>query len=305
MEICYTYGMAKHGLEIIDEDIDDLISDENPEKLSRNVQIFLDKQNEFGEFMQDFNKGKIFTKMYQTEDPEFSKKSYYQFWHKLCCNLEKDTNIVCNRKPVRHRVTQISEVAKICNGSNVTITRFINECTGKGLMARFLFKEEKLFVLNPKYVLNGNKMPVMLFRLFNLDEVIEDYDFREAKKVYQEYLRSDRWNETRNKILEMDNFKCVNCDSSDNLQVHHLTYKNIGHEQDKDLITLCKKCHYNLFHDSSRKVFLCNQKTDENFLLGENWEIKISRDNSKPEISLFLSPEAFECLRKENASAAI
>ncbi|KKM39707.1 hypothetical protein LCGC14_1563950 [marine sediment metagenome] len=193
--------MAKHGLEIIDEDTGYII--ENPiiklngsiyngdiENLrisakvkedntvrKQNIQIYSIKEEEviareheeFGKFMFDLNNGKIFTKTYQTEDPGFSKKSYYQFWHRLCCNLDRDTNIVYCRKPVRHRVTQISEIAKICGGSNVTITKFIKECSIKGLIARFEYKKEKLFVLSPRYALNGNKMPILLYNLFDVD----------------------------------------------------------------------------------------------------------------------------------------
>lgn len=41
--------------------------------------------------------------------------------------------------------------------------------------------------------------------------------------------------------------KCVICNGTDNLVIHHKSYENNGHEKDDELSLLCKRCH-SLFH---------------------------------------------------------
>jgi 5-methylcytosine-specific restriction endonuclease McrA len=65
---------------------------------------------------------------------------------------------------------------------------------------------------------------------------------------YQEYLNSEHWKEIRLKALERAGNRCQLCSSKINLNVHHNTYKNKGHEDLKDLVVLCKECHAK-FHD--------------------------------------------------------
>jgi len=57
------------------------------------------------------------------------------------------------------------------------------------------------------------------------------------------YYQTSRWYMTRNKILDRDSFTCVDCGSTNRLDVHHLHYKNFGNENMEDLITLCRECH--------------------------------------------------------------
>jgi len=60
--------------------------------------------------------------------------------------------------------------------------------------------------------------------------------------VYQE----KEWIDVRQKVLDRDNGRCVNCGSSKNLRVHHLIY-----ERGKEIwaiplwymVTLCDNCH--------------------------------------------------------------
>lgn len=63
---------------------------------------------------------------------------------------------------------------------------------------------------------------------------------------YSEYLYSDEWSAIRNKALQKDNNKCLQCQSETALQVHHLTYENVGNETLEELITLCTSCHKNI-----------------------------------------------------------
>lgn len=60
---------------------------------------------------------------------------------------------------------------------------------------------------------------------------------------YNAYIQSDEWKAKRDQRLALDCNKCQVCGSSDGLEVHHLTYRNLGHEEMNDLITLCHDCH--------------------------------------------------------------
>lgn len=66
---------------------------------------------------------------------------------------------------------------------------------------------------------------------------------RSGYLYYQTYLKSEKWRNMRGKILRVRGFKCELCGSKRNLQLHHLTYENLGNEQDGDVIILCKQCH--------------------------------------------------------------
>lgn len=59
----------------------------------------------------------------------------------------------------------------------------------------------------------------------------------------QVYLRSDHWNDVRTKALMSSKFACRGCCCKDKLQVHHLTYANLGAECLDDLMVLCDECH--------------------------------------------------------------
>lgn len=57
------------------------------------------------------------------------------------------------------------------------------------------------------------------------------------------YYRSRWWAKQRMKALSNSRYKCEICSSTDNLQVHHLTYETIGRERPEDLQVLCFYCH--------------------------------------------------------------
>ena len=60
---------------------------------------------------------------------------------------------------------------------------------------------------------------------------------------YKKYMESAEWIAKRNMALRRDGFVCKRCGSAKNLNVHHITYKNLGHEEMDDLVTLCETCH--------------------------------------------------------------
>lgn len=64
-----------------------------------------------------------------------------------------------------------------------------------------------------------------------------------VKSKYEIYLGSEQFADLRQKVLRRDHNKCRACGSTENLQVHHLSYRNIYHEELDDLVCLCRNCH--------------------------------------------------------------
>ena len=69
---------------------------------------------------------------------------------------------------------------------------------------------------------------------------------------YEGYLMSQRWADKRQQKLEEENYTCEKCGYNPNwstspiyvpLDVHHLTYDNLGDEPLEDLQVLCRSCH--------------------------------------------------------------
>lgn len=66
---------------------------------------------------------------------------------------------------------------------------------------------------------------------------------------YKRYMRSREWDATRQQRLDIDEHTCVMCGRPEakcknGLQVHHITYQRLGHEDIyNDLVSLCPTCH--------------------------------------------------------------
>jgi hypothetical protein len=85
------------------------------------------------------------------------------------------------------------------------------------------------------------------------------------KEEYRQYLRSDHWQTLRAaKMSQPEKRRCGVCGSRENVQVHHLRYRNIFDVQTDDLRRLCDRCH-SLFHR----------------LVGEGLEIKSESNNGR------------------------
>jgi len=80
----------------------------------------------------------------------------------------------------------------------------------------------------------------------------------ETDRDYYEYLNSDEWKNKARARLQIDNYVCQGCGSRGNslnmLQVHHLSYQNIYHEDIyHDLVTVCRSCHC-ILHNTLHRV---------------------------------------------------
>jgi len=212
--------MAKSGLELINAKTGELIEDvifrlngelynpedtgfkgtfnfKNNEARKQNIRIYRPSDDdapkpehpEFGEYAFGISEGRKFSKDFADEDPEFSKGDYYKYWYKLCCHLGQDTNIIYNQK--RRRITQIKEFEVMCQGSHTSISKFMKECFKKGFISELKFRKIKVFIANPKYVLNGNKIPKLLYNLFVALEtdINEDDSVGESTPITKEGLQ--------------------------------------------------------------------------------------------------------------------
>jgi len=87
-------------------------------------------------------------------------------------------------------------------------------------------------LLNYRFI-QQSRLNMTYYRSLNTDWFIR----------YDEYLKSEEWHETRTMVRLHDSNMCTNCQADTNLQVHHMTYVNVGQEELDDLITLCESCH--------------------------------------------------------------
>lgn len=72
----------------------------------------------------------------------------------------------------------------------------------------------------------------------------------QTDKQYYDYLQSAKWKKIAYQRMEIDNFTCQGCGTKGNamnpLQVHHVNYYHIFHEEGHiydSLITVCRSCH--------------------------------------------------------------
>ena len=71
----------------------------------------------------------------------------------------------------------------------------------------------------------------------------------EFKNKYKDYLLGPAWKKKRALVLARDKkCKISGCKETENLEVHHLWYKNIFNEKLEDLIAICKHHHFIVHH---------------------------------------------------------
>lgn len=72
--------------------------------------------------------------------------------------------------------------------------------------------------------------------------------------TYKDYLASDSWKFTRDQRIMADKV-CQICGKPYDLNVHHMTYKNVPYEKMGDLITVCRTCHMKIESKKSRSWY--------------------------------------------------
>lgn len=67
---------------------------------------------------------------------------------------------------------------------------------------------------------------------------------------YSQYLNSAVWQQKRKLVLKRANGICEACGIERAIQVHHLTYDNVGAEPLWDLVAVCDNCHKEFHKDA-------------------------------------------------------
>lgn len=61
--------------------------------------------------------------------------------------------------------------------------------------------------------------------------------------TYKTHIQSREWREKRSAVILLARGKCERCGKWPVVNVHHLTYDNLGSEPLTDLMGVCRKCH--------------------------------------------------------------
>lgn len=86
------------------------------------------------------------------------------------------------------------------------------------------------------------------------------YWLKANKMTYDEHLASDHWQDVRRRYWSSNLPKmCEVCGQTIGLQLHHRSYKRLGHERLQDIVLLCRSCHDNV-HDMIVKTLGTNEK---------------------------------------------
>ncbi len=132
----------------------------------------------YGKFIDLYDHRKKFTKVYHRHEPQLTNLTYGAYWLKLTMRLTKDTNIIymIEDKKIRFAHSR-QDLMEICKAKQAKFYMFYRECLEKSFIAEFR-TDKLIYIVNPHYALNGNKIPEVLYNLFNkpLEEYQEDYE---------------------------------------------------------------------------------------------------------------------------------
>lgn len=89
----------------------------------------------------------------------------------------------------------------------------------------------------------------------------QDYERYANDERYKAYLKSDKWKQIAKKRMEIDGYTCQGCEckgtATNPLEIHHLSYRYIYHEESRifeDLVSLCHSCHKTIHKVMERKT---------------------------------------------------
>lgn len=77
-----------------------------------------------------------------------------------------------------------------------------------------------------------------------VNPLINCQDTNEVVQTYQEYLKTKHWRKFKRNYKRQNVYICNLCEENKKvLDLHHLTYKNVGNESHGDVMYLCRECH--------------------------------------------------------------
>ena len=82
----------------------------------------------------------------------------------------------------------------------------------------------------------------------------------EFTKKYNAYLSTTKWKKLRDIVLARDGYKCIECQNTENLIIHHLNYDTIFSETMDCLVVLCRFCHEKIHKKKPRRKIMAKKK---------------------------------------------
>ena len=79
-----------------------------------------------------------------------------------------------------------------------------------------------------------------------------------TKSEYKQYLKSKHWKNKKREFLSVQgkrSYACYLCHKRTKLEIHHITYENLGNEPLADLILLCRKCHQEVTFSKDKEKY--------------------------------------------------
>lgn len=70
---------------------------------------------------------------------------------------------------------------------------------------------------------------------------------------YWDYLRSPHWIEFKRSYFKVHPRICEQCGSTEDIQLHHITYVRLGQERFADVTAKCGDCHNKKHHNGLTK----------------------------------------------------
>jgi len=145
------------------------------------------------------------------------------------------------------------------------IKLLISKFSNMEISSKFTADAKKASVQKWKLLLKASKLPMYAYmnidelNHLDLNEVYENIDKRDRPWKYfsgnempvdikEKYLQSNEWRKLKSRRLKLANNKCEakNCSNTKNLDLHHIDYDSLGHEDINDVRIVCRKCHNEL-----------------------------------------------------------
>lgn len=105
-------------------------------------------------------------------------------------------------------------------------------------------------------------------------------DTQETCVGYDNYLKTQHWKQFREKIIKERKF-CEICKNVEYIMnVHHISYKNIGKEKKSDVALLCNDCH-KYIHKIKNGEITCSDKAILKFVKKPKRKKSIKKKNTK------------------------
>jgi 5-methylcytosine-specific restriction endonuclease McrA len=103
----------------------------------------------------------------------------------------------------------------------------------------------------------------------SVKRIIYCSDTFETVYSYEDYLQTEHWRKIKIEKKKLSpTCELIGCTQRVNLHIHHLTYKNIGHENMEELMTLCEFHHHQVHDNKINKRRKNRKSTRKPYIVG-------------------------------------